>query len=52
LPIFGKNWRFSKKNKVMITFLQKPAVVSATNANFFAENIFKIITTVPEREGD
>jgi hypothetical protein len=31
----------------MLTFLQKLALVWANNANIFAENIFKIITSVP-----
>jgi hypothetical protein len=43
---------FFSKTNVRIKFLQKVAAVSAKNANIFAkklgENIFKIITSVPD----
>jgi hypothetical protein len=52
LPIVGEKIAvFLKTNATINLFLQKIAVVCAKNANFFAkffaENIFKIITSVP-----
>jgi hypothetical protein len=50
LPIFCEK-NGIKKNNVMIRFLQKLAVVWAKNAHiraqFFGENIFKILTSLP-----
>jgi hypothetical protein len=47
-----KNWRFSQKTNVMIKILHKLALFWVKNANFFAEffgeNIKKIITSVPD----
>jgi hypothetical protein len=59
ITIFCDLWQFSakqlaffSKTNVMIKFLQKLAVVWAKIANilakFFGENIFKIITSVPD----
>jgi hypothetical protein len=52
-PIFGETIGVFIKNRWMIKFLQKLAVVKEKNANFFAkcfgENIFKILTSVPGR---
>jgi hypothetical protein len=51
LSIFGEKMTFLSKTNVMITFLQKLAVVWAKNANIFAkvwgENIFKNHTIGP-----
>jgi hypothetical protein len=48
-----KNWRFSQKHTyVMVKILHNLALFLVKNAKFFAdffgENIFKIITSVPE----
>jgi hypothetical protein len=49
MTIFGG---FSKKNNVMLIFLQKLAVIWVNFANFFTiffgENIFQIKTSVPD----
>jgi hypothetical protein len=50
-PIFGENLAFFLKTNVLIIFLHKLAVLWVKYANlfaeFFGENIFKIITSVP-----
>jgi hypothetical protein len=46
----AKKWRFFSKTNIMMKFFQKLAVVSEKRqffANFFSENTFKIITSVP-----
>jgi hypothetical protein len=56
LRIFGKKWRFSKKNNVIIQIFQKLAGFCTKNANFFAkcfgENILKIKTSVPDHHSE
>jgi hypothetical protein len=51
LPIFAKKLAFFSKTNVMIKFLHNLALFRVKNANFFAEffgeNILKIITSVP-----
>jgi hypothetical protein len=44
----AKKWAFFSKTNVMIIF-KKLALFSVKKANFFAENILKIITSVPGR---
>jgi hypothetical protein len=49
----AKNWRFSQKTNVTIKILHSLALFRVKNADFFAEffgeNILKIITSVPGR---
>jgi hypothetical protein len=54
LTIFGEKLAFFSKTNIMITYVKKLALFSVKNANFFAEffgeNISKIITSVPGRD--
>jgi hypothetical protein len=43
----AKNGVFLKKNNVMIIFFAKTSIVLCKTCQFFDENIFKIITSVP-----
>jgi hypothetical protein len=52
LPIFCEKMAFVSKTNVMIIFFSKTSSSLSKNANifakFFGENIFKIITSVPD----
>jgi hypothetical protein len=47
----AKTLSFFLKTYAMIQFLHNLALFRFKNANFFAENIFKIITSVPGKVG-